>query len=31
MEGFADEMVVIGKMVPDDELVSFILAGLGND
>jgi hypothetical protein len=30
MEGFTDELAAAGKTVSDDELVSFILAGLGN-
>jgi hypothetical protein len=30
MQGFADELAAAGKPLPDDELVSFILAGLGN-
>jgi hypothetical protein len=31
MQGFADEMAAAGKSIPDDELVSFILAGLGGE
>jgi hypothetical protein len=29
MQGFADELTAAGKPVPTDEMVSFILAGLG--
>ncbi|KAK1664303.1 hypothetical protein QYE76_052462 [Lolium multiflorum] len=29
MQGIADELAAAGKPVPDDELVSFLLAGLG--
>jgi hypothetical protein len=29
MQGFADELAAAGKPVPEDELVSFLLAGLG--
>jgi hypothetical protein len=31
MKGFADELAAARKIVPDDELVSFILAGLGGE
>jgi hypothetical protein len=31
MQHIADELAVVGKPVPEDEHVSFILAGLGAD
>jgi hypothetical protein len=29
MQGLADEMAATGKPLPEDELISYILAGLG--